>query len=62
MTVVASFVVPVHPHPLLAPEANEGYGRLRAAVDEAAAPNEATGADHINVYTTTRPSSNCPQK
>ena len=36
MTVVASFVVPVHPHPLLAPEDNEGYGRLRAAFDEAA--------------------------
>ena len=26
MTVVASFVVPVHPHPLLVPETNEGYG------------------------------------
>ena len=26
--------VPPHPHPLLCPEANEGYGRLRAAYDQ----------------------------
>ena len=56
MTVVASFVVPVHPHPLLAPEANEGYGRLRAAFEEAAARIEASGADLLVVYSTTWPS------
>ncbi|MCH1616776.1 MAG: Rid family hydrolase [Candidatus Poseidonia sp.] len=56
MSVVASFVVPVHPHPLLVPEANEGYGRLRAAFEEAAARIEASGADLLVVYSTTWPS------
>ena len=56
MSVVASFVVPVHPHPMLAPESNEGYGRLRAAFEEAAARIEASGADLLIVYSTTWPS------
>lgn len=53
---MATFVVPVHPHPLLAPEANEGYGRLRAAFDEAAKRIEASGADLLVIYSTTWPS------
>ena len=32
--VVLSAVVPVHPHPLLANEKNEGWQRLRDAFDE----------------------------
>ena len=34
--IVESFVVPVHPHTVLAPEQNEGWGRLRKAYDDAA--------------------------
>ena len=34
--IVESFVVPVHPHTVLAPEQNEGWNRLRQAYDEAA--------------------------
>ena len=34
-SLVGSYVVPVHPHPLLVPEQNEGWTRLRAAFDEA---------------------------
>ena len=34
--VVASFVVPVHPHTVLAPDQNPGWRRLRAAFAGAA--------------------------
>ena len=34
-SIVGSYVVPVHPHPLLVPEQNEGWSRLRTAFDEA---------------------------
>ena len=34
--IVESFVVPVHPHTVLAPQQNEGWAKLRAAYDEAA--------------------------
>ena len=33
--IAASYVVPVHPHPLLVPEQNDGWQRLRDAFDEA---------------------------
>ena len=36
-SLVGSYVVPVHPHPLLVPEQNEGWSRIRAAFDEARA-------------------------
>jgi len=48
--------VPVHPHPLLAPDANEGYGRLRGAFEEAAKRIEESGADLLVIYSTTWPS------
>ena len=48
--------VPPHPHPLLCPEANEGYGRLRAAYDQCRKRIEESDADLIIVYSTTWPS------
>ena len=43
--IVESFVVPVHPHTILAPEQNEGWNRLRQAYDEAAKIITDSGAD-----------------
>lgn len=54
--VVGSFIVPVHPHPLLCPEANEGYARLRAAFGEARRKIIESDADLIIIYSTTWPS------
>jgi len=54
--VVASFVVPVHPHTVLAPEQNEGWTRLRAAFDEAAQTIRDLKPDIIIIYSTTWPS------
>ena len=34
--IVESFIVPVHPHTVLAPEQNQGWGKLRQAYDDAA--------------------------
>ena len=48
--------VPPHPHPLLSPKANGGYGRLRAAYDECRKRIEESDADLIIVYSTTWPS------
>jgi 2-aminomuconate deaminase len=53
---VGSFIVPVHPHPLLVPEGNEGWGRLRAAFDKAAQTIKESGADLLIIYSTTWPS------
>ena len=53
---IDSFVVPVHPHTVLAPEKNEGWGKLRDAYDEAAKRIEDSGADLIIIYSTTWPS------
>ncbi len=47
---------PPHPHPLLCPEANEGYGNLRKAFEECAKKIEESKADIIIVYSTTWPS------
>jgi 2-aminophenol/2-amino-5-chlorophenol 1,6-dioxygenase alpha subunit len=47
---------PPHPHPLLCPDANEGYGNLRSAFEECARRIEESGADIILVYSTTWPS------
>ena len=55
-SILASFVVPVHPHPLLVPEQNEGWQRLRDAFDEARDQIAASDADLIIVYSTTWPS------
>ena len=54
--VVGSFVVPVHPHTVLAPDQNPGWGRLRDAFDEAAQTIRDLKADLIIVYSTTWPS------
>ena len=54
--VVASFVVPVHPHTVLAPDQNPGWQRLRNAYDEAAKTIQDVDADLIIVYSTTWPS------
>ena len=48
--------VPPHPQPLLAPEQNEGWGRLRAAFDHCREQIELSGADILLVYSTTWPS------
>ena len=53
---IDSFVVPVHPHTVLAPEQNEGWGRLRQAYDDAAKRIEESGADLLIIYSTTWPS------
>ena len=54
--IVESFVVPVHPHTVLAPEQNEGWNNLRQAYDEAAAIITDSGADLLIIYSTTWPS------
>ena len=54
--IVESFVVPVHPHTVLAPEQNEGWNRLRQAYDEAAKIITDSGADLLVIYSTTWPS------
>ena len=54
--IVESFVVPVHPHTVLAPEQNEGWNRLRQAYDEAAKIISDSGADLLIIYSTTWPS------
>ena len=54
--VVASFVVPVHPHTVLAPDQNPGWRKLRDAYDDAAATIKNLNADLIIIYSTTWPS------
>ena len=54
--VVASFVVPVHPHTVLAPDQNPGWRKLRNALDEAAQTIRDLNADLLIVYSTTWPS------
>jgi enamine deaminase RidA (YjgF/YER057c/UK114 family) len=54
--IVGNFVVPVHPHTVLAPDMNEGWRRLRDAYDEAAKIIEDSGADLLIIYSTTWPS------
>ena len=55
-TIVASFVVPVHPHTVLAPDQNPGWKKLREAFDQAAQTIRELDADLIVVYSTTWPS------
>ena len=54
--IVESFVVPVHPHTVLAPEQNEGWNRLRQAYDDAAKIIADSNADLLIIYSTTWPS------
>lgn len=55
-SVVKGIIVPGLPHPLLCPDANPGYGRLRGAFEEARAEIAASGADTLVVYSTMWPS------
>ncbi len=50
--VVAGFVVPGYPHPLLVPESNPGYQRLRGAFDAVAAEIAALKPDLLLLYST----------
>ena len=54
--IVASYVVPVHPHTVLAPDQNPGWRRLRDAFDEAAQTIRDLDADLLIIYSTTWPS------
>ena len=54
--IVASFVVPVHPHTVLAPTKTQGGVKLRDAYDDAAATIKDLNADLIIIYSTTWPS------
>ena len=54
--IVMGLYVPPHPHPLLAPEQNEGWGRLREAYDTCRQRIEESDADLILIYSTTWPS------
>ena len=55
--VIKSLIVPAHPHPVLCPEKNEGWQRIRDAYDEgviatmfagvsASSPNHVLGSDN----------------
>jgi reactive intermediate/imine deaminase len=55
-SIVKGILVPGIPHPLLAHEQNEGWGRLRAGFEEARREIEATEADLILIYSTMWPS------
>ena len=55
-SVVASFVVPVHPHTVLAPDQNPGWRNLRNAFEEAAQTIRDLNADLLIVSSTTWPS------
>ena len=54
--IVMGLYVPPHPHPLLAPNQNEGWGRLREAYDTCRQRIEESDADLILIYSTTWPS------
>lgn len=54
--VVASFILPYMPHPLLVPDANPGYRRLRDAYDAVRKQVEALKPDVLLIYSTQWPS------
>ena len=49
-------IVPGIPHPLQCPEANEGWGRLRDAFDQARRAIAESGAERLLIYSTMWPS------
>ncbi len=55
-TVCKGILVPGMPHPLLCPEKNEGWGRIRKAYESAKKEIDASGAERIVVYSTFWPS------
>ena len=54
--IIESFIVPVHPHTVLAPEQNQGWQNLRKAYDDAAQIIKDKEADLLIIYSTTWPS------
>lgn len=56
MSIVAGVIVPGIPHPLLCPDANEGWARLRAGFEAAKRTIEESGAERILIYSTMWPS------
>ena len=54
--VVMGLYVPPHPHPLLCPEENDGWKKIRNAYEDAKEKIESSGADLIIVYSTLWPS------
>lgn len=54
--VIKSLIVPAHPHPVLCPEKNEGWQRVRDAYDDARRQIEESDADLIVIYSTLWPS------
>jgi reactive intermediate/imine deaminase len=54
--IVKGIVVPGIPHPLLCPEANEGWQRLRDGFDAARREIEESGAERLLIYSTMWPS------
>tara|TARA_B100001250_G_scaffold354706_1_gene328708 strand:- start:2001 stop:3374 length:1374 start_codon:yes stop_codon:yes gene_type:complete len=54
--IVKSLVVPAHPHPVLCPEKNEGWQKIRDAFDQARKTIEESDADLIIIYSTLWPS------
>ena len=54
--IVKSLIVPAHPHPVLCPEKNEGWQKVRDAYDEARRQIEESDADLIIIYSTLWPS------
>ena len=56
MSIVKGVIVPGIPHPLLCPEKNEGWSRLRAGFESARAEIEESGAERLLIYSTMWPS------
>ncbi len=56
MSVTLGVIVPGLPHPLLVPEQNEGWMRLRVAYEQARQRILESGADRILIYSTMWPS------
>jgi 2-aminophenol/2-amino-5-chlorophenol 1,6-dioxygenase alpha subunit len=56
MSIIKGFMVTGLPHPLLVPEQNDGWMRLRHGFDRAREAIEASGADLIVIYSTMWPS------
>ena len=50
--ILQGLIVPGYPHPLLAPEANDGYAKLRAGFERARDDIQKSGADLLLVYST----------
>ena len=56
MSVIASYILPGLPQPLLTPQANPGYGRLRDAFEKVRMEIEQSDADVLILYSTMWPS------